>query len=304
MLEMLQRLLGEQVTLRVELDPRGGLVGADSTALEQVLMNLAVNARDAMPDGGVLSVRSRLVEVNAAHALAHPGARSGPHLLLEVSDTGRGMASATIERLFEPFFTTKPRGEGTGLGLATVYGITDRAGGHIAVHSAPECGSRFDLYFPVVESGTGAAAVPTRSGALTSELGGSERILVVEDDTSLREVVLGILQRHGYEPLAAGDLTSALAQLRSARAAAPRLLLTDVILPGANGAEVATRLRERCPDLSVLFMSGYADVSSAKGGPLPQGAHFLQKPFTERQLLGHVRKALDESAGHQGSVVA
>jgi len=290
MKEMLAHLLGEGVRLTSELDGQVRPVRVDPSQLEQVIMNLALNARDAMPDGGSLTIATHQVQLDEAYVRKHPEAQVGAHLALEVTDTGLGMSPETTAQMFEPFFTTKERGKGTGLGLATVYGIAKRLGGHVTVHSEPTRGTRFSVFLPTLEA-TEAPPPEATSRTPTERRNGAERILIVEDDPELRRVVARVLRHAGYETLEAADASAAL----MADALSPNridLLLTDMVLPGEGGPAVAARLVARDPELRVLFMSGYADRTLA-GERMPAASHFLQKPFSDAALLQQVRGVLD-----------
>jgi hypothetical protein len=282
---ILRRVLPENVKLDV-VAHAPGTVFADPAQLEVVILNLAVNARDALPGGGTISIRVFEAE-EGSHEVGDGEAPAGPLAVLEVRDDGAGMDEATRARIFEPFFTTKPAGKGTGLGLATVYGIVSQAGGEIRVRSEPGRGSEFRVYLPRW-SGAASDAVVT---PLARPGRGDERVLVVEDDAAIRALVQRALSRAGYRVTAAATADEALA----AAASAPDLLLTDVILPGANGGQLAGELRLRFPELRVLFTSGYA--AEPGGEPLvPGDAPFLPKPFAPDELLRKVREVLDAAA--------
>jgi signal transduction histidine kinase/CheY-like chemotaxis protein len=284
---MLRRLVGEQIELRAPQGLDLGRVRADPSQIEQVLLNLVVNARDAMPAGGTLTIETANVELDDEYARTHALVVPGPHVLLAVSDTGTGMDAATMEHLFEPFFTTKPAGEGTGLGLATVYGIVTGSGGHVVAYSEPGQGSAFKVYLPSV-----AATVESRAEAAAAPAaGGAETILVVEDEDAVRSYVERVLGRLGYTVLAARSGVEALA-LVADDAGPIDLLVTDVMLPGINGRETSERLTARHPSLRTLFISGYTEDSIVHRGELDQGVAFLGKPFTP-DALGHaVREVL------------
>jgi len=286
---MLQRLVGEDVTIAVSLG--GGLapVRADPGQLEQVLMNLVVNSRDAMPEGGRVTLATSNVELDASFAGAHPGSAPGPHVLLAVRDTGTGMTPDVRAHIFEPFFTTKDLGKGTGLGLATVYGIVKQLGGFVDVESALGRGTVVGIYLPSVDAPldgpeTGPDAPPVS--------GGSETVLLVEDDTPVRRVLADTLQKRGYRVLAASDGRSAL-ELAAAEPGPIALLLTDVIMPGMSGREVADGLAAERPGLRVVYMSGYTDEAVVRLGVLDAGVRYLQKPFNGNVLARNIREALD-----------
>ena len=283
---LLRRLIGEDVELAATLAEGLPPVLADPGQLEQVLMNLAVNARDAMPRGGRLTIETRPAELGEEQVRANPGVRPGPYVLLAVSDTGCGMDEATRARAFEPFFTTKGPGKGTGLGLATVYGIVRAAGGHAAIASEPGRGTTFEIYLPPAAGEARAAA------AVAGEApGGTETVLLVEDDAAVRALAKRALERRGYDVLEAGGGGAALAV--SAGAGAIHLLVTDVVMPGMGGRELAGRLRGLRPGLRVLYMSGYTDDALVRHGVLAGEAAFLQKPFTPESLARKVREVLD-----------
>jgi PAS domain S-box-containing protein len=282
---LLRRLLGEDVELSTHLEGAPLCARIDPTQLEQVLVNLAVNARDAMPSGG------RLVLVTAdvvVHEERHPALPAGRYVRVSVSDTGHGIAPELFDHLFEPFFTTKEWGRGTGLGLATCYGIVRQCGGHIEVESAPEAGARFDVYLPRVE-GPPTSATAVAEGRLPR---GTETVLLVEDERSVRAVTLRILRGQGYHVIEAGDGVEALAL--AARHPGPiHLLVADVVMPRMGGIELADRLRALRPGTRVLHVSGHVD-SAAWEGPTPaSGAVFLQKPFLPETLARKVREVLD-----------
>jgi signal transduction histidine kinase/ActR/RegA family two-component response regulator len=288
--KMLVRLLGEDVELVTRLAPGVHPICADPGQLEMVLMNLAVNARDAMPEGGRLVLESANVSLDEAYARSHPDAQPGEHVVLTVSDTGCGMSEEVKAHCFEPFFTTKERGKGTGLGLATVYGIVRQCGGHITVDSQPGQGTTFRLYFPATASS--APVLPSRAARVAPRPGGGETILVVEDEEGLRRLIGPALEGVGYRVLLAPDAATALRLVETAETPVD-LLLTDVVLPRTGGWELAEQLRARRPEVKVLFMSGYSDHTTLQQKVLEPGHHFLPKPFTTSELLEKVREALD-----------
>jgi CheY-like chemotaxis protein len=268
------------------LDPESPAVLADPNQLEQVLLNLAVNARDAMPAGGTLKVETGTVLLDDAYARLHADVKPGRYVRLVVSDTGCGMREDVRERAFEPFFTTKPKGTGTGLGLATTYGIVKQNGGHIEIYSELDVGTVVKVYLPATR---GAATGPPSAEAVTAPAGRGERILVVEDEEGVRKITERILRGHGYEVVAASGPGPALGLAASA---AIDLVLTDVVMPGMSGAMLVERLREAEPRLLAIFMSGYTD----RPGALPRDAAFLSKPFSRQDLLGRVAEALESRA--------
>jgi PAS domain S-box-containing protein len=301
---MLRRLIGEDVELISDLEPVLGPVKADPVQLEQVLMNLAVNARDAMSRGGRLTIKTSNVELDLDYVRRHVGLEPGPYVLLSVTDTGLGMGPEVQTHLFEPFFTTKDKGKGTGLGLSTVYGIVKQSGGHIEVESAPGAGATFRVFLPrhtggpgeeasrsPVPGGRGAEpAVGTRHGV--SLLQGTETILVVEDDEGVRNRACEILQGYGYVVREAGHGEEALAV--AVRHPGPiHLLVADVVMPRVSGPELARRLAPSRPEMKVLFISGYTDGELAPYGVLREGTSLLRKPFKPEALARRVRALLD-----------
>ncbi len=290
--KLLRRLLGEDVALRTVLAPDLATVKADPSQLEQVLLNLAVNARDAMPNGGKLTIETQNVELDQEYVRGHLAAQPGSYVMLAVSDTGVGMDAATQARIFEPFFTTKERGKGTGLGLATVYGIVKQSGGWIWVYSEPGQGTTFKVYLPrVTEPAAPAAPSPARPVSVR----GSETILVVEDEEVIRNLVQKVLKANGYTVLVAGTGSDA-ERVAGAHAGPIHLLMTDVVLPGLNGREVARRLVAQRAGIRVLFLSGYTDDAIVHHGVLDPGVAFLQKPFSPAVLGRKVREVLDSPA--------
>src|SRR5438132_875323 len=289
--KMLRRLLGEDVELSTRLAPTTGRVKADPGQLEQVVMNLAVNARDAMPNGGKLTLETANVDLDGAYAADHYPARAGPFVMLAVSDTGIGMSEETQAHMFEPFFTTKEKGKGTGLGLATVYGIIKQSGGFIWVYSEVGHGTTFKLYLPRVEELAERAAAPAQ--ARTRPARGTETILVVEDEAPVRNVARQVLERHGYSVLEAPSAEAAL-DIATRYSGTIHLLLTDVVMPGLNGRELASRLADLRPDARVIFMSGYTDDAVTRHGVLEPGSAYVQKPFTPDAIARRVREVLDQ----------
>ncbi|MFN2577493.1 MAG: PAS domain S-box protein [Pyrinomonadaceae bacterium] len=287
--KMLQRIIGENIDLRAVLEPTLGNVNADPGQIEQILLNLVVNARDSMPDGGKLTIETDNVYLNEQYVKDHVGAQAGPHVMLAVADTGHGMDRETIARIFEPFFTTKEMGKGTGLGLSTVYGIVKQSGGNIWVYSEIGRGTTFKIYLPRV----GAAAEEYKRNIENARATkGSETILLVEDEDMLRKLGRQTLKGHGYCILEAANGGEAIAL--AANEGRIDLLLTDVIMPGMNGREVAIGLLKTRPSLRVLFMSGYTDDAIVHHGVLDESANFIQKPFSPDELARKVRQVLDE----------
>ncbi len=297
--QLLRRSLGEQIDLVISTEPDLWRVEADRGQLEQVLVNVALNARDAMPGGGRLTIETGNAEVDAAYAAQRPSLEPGQYCRLAVSDTGTGMDTATIERVFEPFFSTKPRGRGTGLGLATVYGIVTGLGGTIDIYSEKGLGTTVSVLLPV----TGQVAVATAEPgpALDDITGHGETILLVEDEESLRAMASRILVRNGYLVHEAEDGADA---VRRGADLAQRidLLVTDMVMPGMLGIEVLARIRAARPRLPALFISGYAQQVLDFHGIPAQNYDILQKPFTEVALLTRVSRAINRSAVHPGIV--
>jgi CheY-like chemotaxis protein len=282
-----RRLLGEE--LLTVLDPGLGRIKADPVQLEQVLINLAVNARDAMPRGGRLAIETVNVELDQAFVRANPGARPGSHVRLAVGDTGTGMDAEALSRIFEPFFTTKEQGKGTGLGLATVYGIVKQSDGYVGVETELGRGTTFSVYLP---RATAEADAPAAGPSPAPPAAGSETILVAEDDESLGELARDVLLSCGYGVLEARDGTAALEV--AARHPGPiHLLLTDVVMPGLNGRELADRVRALRPEARVLYLSGYSDEMLGLRGVLEPDITLLPKPFTPDALARQVRTLLD-----------
>ncbi|WP_243294482.1 ATP-binding protein [Geothrix mesophila] len=286
---ILHRLLGEDIELQILHSPDLRMVFADPSQIEQVVMNLAINARDAMPDGGKLTVETDNVDLDTAYASHHLDVTPGPYAMLAVSDTGHGMDKATQARIFEPFFTTKGPGKGTGLGLSTVFGIVKQSQGHIWLYSEPGVGSTFKLYFPQLQGQDQPSFGPMSVGA--ADEGGSETILLVEDEEQVREVTGAILRQAGYAVLEARNGDEALA-LCAQSIDRIQLLITDVIMPGLNGRQVSEQASLHHPGLAVLFMSGYTDDAILRHGVLETNVHFLGKPFTPSRLRSKVREAL------------
>jgi CheY-like chemotaxis protein len=286
---MLERLLGEDIELVTSLDSELGAVVIDPAGLQQIILNLAVNARDAMPEGGKLTIETRSVVLDETPEQMQSGVNPGEYILLAVSDTGTGIDPEIQKHIFEPFFTTKDVGRGTGLGLATVYGIVQQCGGHLSVHSHVGAGTVFKIYFPL------AMAAAPATHAREEEAGpcGNETVLLVEDDSALRKLNATLLEDLGYTVMQAGSGPEAV-KLVSLHRGTLDVLITDVIMPGMNGKQLSQRLTELRPDLKVLFVSGYTDTVFGSE-LLADGSKFLQKPFSAPVLAKKVREVLDVS---------
>ena len=287
---MLQRLIGEDVELVTLLGSDLGRIKVDPSQIEQVVLNLAVNARDAMPEGGRLTIETRSVDLGGDYVQNHAGVEPGPYVMLAVSDTGHGMDAAVQAQLFVPFFTTKEPGKGTGLGLATVYGIVTQSGGHIWVHSEVGQGSTFNIYLPRLNDPVDAII---GAPALAAAPRGVETILLVEDDDAVRDLARETLESSGYRVLEAAHPEAAL-RIAETYAGSIDLLLTDVVMPGMSGRVLADRLLPLRSGIKLLFMSGYTADAIVHHGVLDAGTAFLQKPFTPGALARRVREVLDE----------
>jgi PAS domain S-box-containing protein len=283
--QLLISTLGEHVVLKTDLAPDLCAVLADPSQIGQVLVNLAVNARDAMPAGGALSITTAIAEIDATHPDS-PQVAPGRYACMKVSDTGMGMTKEVIDHAFEPFFTTKPKGEGTGLGLATVYGIVTQVRGHVQVHSEPGLGTTFTILLPA--SGQDAAPAPAPDEASG---GTGETILVVEDEPAMREVIRRILSRNGYHVISAANGREAI-EIAASHADPIDLLLTDVVMPQMPGKEAAERIRALRPGMKVLFMSGYTQGLLSSQGVVAPGVNLIEKPFTEKSLLTKLREVI------------
>jgi len=288
--KLLERLIGEDIELVTLLDLDLGNAKADPGQIEQVIMNLAVNARDAMPKGGKLTLSTSNVVLDDSYVKENPGSQAGPHVFLAVSDSGIGMNSDTLSHLFEPFFTTKEQGKGTGLGLSTVYGIVKQSGGSISVHSEPGRGTTFKAYLPRVDEPVG----PVRKTGVAPNAGpkATGTVLLVEDEEAVRRLTHAVLRRNGYKVLVAGDGEEVLRTLQQHQGPI-HLLLTDVVLPRLGGRDVALQVSQLRPEIKVLFMSGYSDRAFVENGTLEPGMAFLPKPFTPEELLRKVREVLE-----------
>ena len=287
-IQMLRRLLGEDVEIMADLEEGLGIVQADPGQVQQLLVNLTVNARDAMPDGGRLVIETASLVVGDGYRAVHPEVESGRYVTLDVTDTGTGMSDDVLSHLFEPFFTTKPQGEGTGLGLATCHGIVEQSGGHIWVHSELGLGTKVTILLPVAEG----VDRPVREVIVPAPPAtGTETVLVVEDDASVRRLAVLGLRSNGYTVLEASDAVEALEL--AATAASIDLLVSDVVMPGMRGPELAARLREMRPTTRLLLVSGHADSSEAFRDDSGQAIALLPKPFTPERLARKVREVLD-----------
>jgi two-component system cell cycle sensor histidine kinase/response regulator CckA len=278
---MLGRLIGETIKVVLRPEPGLALVRADRGQIEQIVMNLAVNARDAMPDGGTLTIETANVDLDEHYATMHAGVTPGPYVRLTVTDTGTGMTPEVQARVFEPFFTTKEPGKGTGLGMATVYGIAIRSGGSVGIYSEVGKGTAFKVYFPRVDAVEADIAAPAVA-PVVRPAGGTQTILVVEDEDGVRVLARKLLERQGYTVLVAANVTEALQVFEENPAI--DLLLTDVVMPGASGPELTRQLIEQRPALKVIYMSGYTEDAIVKHGVLEPGIAFLNKPFTSQTL--------------------
>ena len=288
--KMLRRLIGEDIELTTVLHKDLGRIKADPGQIEQAVLNLVINARDAMPSGGKLTIETGNVNIDREYTLTHMGIKPGRYVMLSVSDNGVGMKPEIQERIFEPFFTTKEKGKGTGLGLSTVYGVAKQTGGDISVYSELGSGTTFKIYFPQVDEPLEETGKKVTRGKMQ---GGHETILVVEDEEEVRTLAAGILKRHGYNVLEAshgGDAILLCEQYKEPI----HLLLSDVIMPEMSGPDFAHRLKYIFPEIKVLFMSGYTDNALFKNGLLDGGVFFLQKPFSVGKLTEKVREVLDK----------
>ena len=289
--KLLRRLIDENIEMTIVLGKHIGRVKADSGYVGQVLMNLVVNARDAMPDGGKLTIATNDATLDENYALSHKGAVPGEYVMLSVSDSGTGITEDVQAHLFEPFFTTKPKGKGTGLGLPICQTIVQQSGGHIGLYSEPGRGTTFKVYFPRVEQPLDPAARPIQTGPLPR---GTETLLVVEDEPSVRHLACGVLKTQGYTVLSAPNGQDALRVAREHKGSPIRLVVTDVVMPLMGGRVMAEWLKTTYPDLRILFTSGYTDDAIAHHGVTETGVAFLPKPYTPRTLAWKVREMLDE----------
>jgi nitrogen-specific signal transduction histidine kinase len=288
--KILRRLIDENIEMTIAPGKDIGRVKADSGYLGQVVMNLVVNARDAMPNGGKLTIATANAMINADNVRAHPGAVTGNYVVLSVRDTGTGMSEEVKAHIFEAFFTTKPKGQGTGLGLATCQTIIQQSGGLIGFESEIGKGTTFSIYLPRVEQLRDVAAKATQAGPLSR---GTESLLVVEDEPSVRHLACRVLESQGYEVLSASNGQDALHVAREHKGGPIRLVVTDVIMPLMGGKVMAEWLKTTNPDLKILFTSGYTDDAITQHGVFEAGATFLPKPYTPAQLARKVREMLD-----------
>jgi PAS domain S-box-containing protein len=288
--KMLRRLIGEDIELVTLLSKDLGRVKADPGQIEQVIFNLAVNARDAMPKGGKLTIETADAELDEHYARSRIGVKPGRYVRISVSDNGIGMPSGVKDRIFEPFFTTKEKGKGTGLGLSTVYGIVKQSGGNVWVYSEPNQGTTFKIYLPMIEE---AADFLSQTFIPTKPFLGTETILLVEDEEAVRKLASTILQSNGYKVLEAGNGEEALRIAQEQNGNPIHLILTDVVMPGMSGSQLAERLVSQWPEMKVLYMSGYTDNAIVHHGILDQGKPYIQKPFNPSALAEKVRDILD-----------
>ena len=288
--KMLTGIIGEDIELFTTFEPELGMIRADPAQIEQVIVNLGVNARDAMPGGGKLTIETKNVYLDGAYCASHASMREGWYIMLAVSDTGQGMDEETKKHIFEPFFTTKEKGKGTGLGLATVYGIVKQNGGHIWIYSELNEGTTFKVYFPRIDN-TDKEGDP--GGMKNNLVGGHETILLVDDEEVVRNMIATTLKTFGYTVLQAESGEEALQIYEQSSEKPIHLMITDVVMPGMSGYELVKQLSKKIPDIKVLYISGYTDNTIVHHGMLNKGLHFLQKPFTPNVLAEKVREVLD-----------
>ena len=291
--QMLRRLLGEDIELVTLPSGTLDLVEADPGQIEQVIMNLAVNARDAMPNGGKLTIETANITLGESDALQHSETSSGPHVMLSVTDTGSGMTQGVQSRIFEPFFTTKGEGKGTGLGLATCFGLAKQSGGHIEIQSELGQGTTFKLYLPRTESAIRASVGSGESDRPSVWLGGTETVLLAEDEPLVRKLVAQVLRDQGYRVMEAATGQEALKIFQSQEPSSVQMLLTDVVMPQMGGIELAQRIKNIQPNTKVLFASGYTQEPLFLAGDSSQEIRFIQKPFIADDLASKVREVLD-----------
>lgn len=289
--KMLRRLIGEHIEFNTVLDPNIGNIKADPGQIEQVIMNLVVNSRDAMPNGGTLTIETQNIYLDEKFTSRHISTDPGSYLMIAVSDSGIGMDKETLDKIFDPFFTTKKLGEGTGLGLATVYGIVKQSGGNIWVYSEPERGTTFKVYFPMEEI---FELSPNNTGSAEKALEGNETIILTEDEEMVRKLTREVLESYGYRVLEAENPEQAIA-ICEAFSEKIDLLITDVVMPKMNGAELSKKLQQDRPQLKVLYISGYTDNTIVHHGVLDEGINFIQKPFSPKKLAQKIREIFEEN---------
>ncbi len=288
--KLLRRTIREDVNINLQLFPHARYVQADVGQIEQVIMNLAINAQDAMPEGGNMTIETDECELDEAYAATHPGVKPGYYMMMAISDTGHGMDPETKERIFTPFFTTKERGKGTGLGLATVYGIIKQHGGNIWVYSEPNYGTVFKIYLMICEP---SKQNINETFTEVHETIGNETVMIVEDDSMVRTLAINALKRRGYKILASSSGIECIEMLQCYKGSLD-ILLTDIIMPGMNGKELYHRIKIQYPDIKVIFMSGYTDNFIVKNDLHELGANFIQKPFTVQNLTKIVKETLEK----------
>jgi len=293
MMEMLPRLIGEDIQIVKVLEKNLWKITADRGQIEQVIINLAVNARDAMPNGGKLVIQTKNFVFDTTNGKQHPEVELGKYVRLSISDTGKGMNEKTLSHIFEPFFTTKEQGKGTGLGLSMVYGIVKQNQGYIYPFSRVEKGSTFNIYLPYVEEVDRVSPKEEEEQDILKSLEGTETVLLVEDDESMRKFTKMVLQKYGYAIVEASDGEEALA-ISKEKLGEISLLITDVVMPKMSGRDLAKRLTQEDPDLRVIFLSGYAEDVIVHHGILYKGINFIQKPFDASTLLKKIREVLDK----------
>ncbi len=293
-MKLLRRVIGEDISITTHLEPDLGRIKVDPVHIDQILMNLVVNARDAMPNGGAISIETANVLLDETYVDRRLGVKPGPYCVLAVSDTGMGMTPEVKARIFEPFFTTKESGRGTGLGLSIVYGVVKQSGGDIMVFSEPGRGTTFKLCFPMIEVPAAVAAAVAQE----IEARGTETVLLCEDEERIRKLVLTMLTRHGYKVLEAETPEMAIQMARDYSSPID-LLLTDIVMPNINGPDLARTIQELQPKTKLLFMSGYMDNRLNSGWVLDPDTPFLHKPFTAAGLMQKVREALGSQEAHK-----
>ena len=287
--KMLRRLINENIKLELFLSRDIDRILVDPGQIEQVIMNLVVNARDAMPEGGKLLIETANVELDNSYEEMHLGSSAGKYVMVTVSDTGCGMSKEIIDKIFESFFTTKEEGRGTGLGLSTVYGIVKQSGGNICVYSEPGQGTTFKIYFPQTE----AIEKPADNRLKTKKIkGGGEHIMVVEDEESLRGLMNGILSGLGYKVTLAANGSEALLKIKENKTM-PDLIITDMVMPNLSGKQLINQLKQQHPDIKTIYMSGYTDNTILQNGVIESSETFIQKPFTTENLAAIIRKVLN-----------